>query len=53
MRVLNARQRRIKHKKENRESRVDQELRSNTGPSNGHEQDPEERVRESIASWGY
>lgn len=42
MRVLNARQR--KARKETREeSRVDQELRSNKGPSDGHEQDPEER----------
>jgi hypothetical protein len=36
--------RRIKHRNENREeSRVDQELRSNMGPSDGHEQDAEDR----------
>jgi len=49
MRVLNAR--RIKHRKENQEeSRVDQKLRSNTRPSDGHEQNPEERERVIVAS---
>jgi hypothetical protein len=33
-----------------KENRVDQELRSNTGPSDGHEQDPEERERGIVAS---